>query len=95
MCIRTKEKGHGIGRSKVARLMSENDLSCRTKRAYIRTTVSVPAKNPAPNLLRRDFVSRAPDTKWVSDITRTVRGWASLCVIIDLYSRLGGRMVFV
>ena len=84
-----KKKGHSIGRNKVARLMSENDLSCRTKRAYIRTTVSDPKKKPAPNLLQRDFVARAPDTKWVSDITyvRTVRGWAYLCVIIDLYSR--------
>ena len=63
--------------------MSENDLSCRTKRAYIRTTVSDPEKKSAPNLLRRDFVARAPDTKWVSDITRTACGWAYLCVIID------------
>ena len=90
-----KKKGHSIVRSKVTRLMSENDLSCCTKRAYMRTTVSDPKKKPAPNLLQRDFVARAPDTKWVSDITRTVRGWAYLCVIIDLYSRLGGRMVFV
>ena len=26
---------------------------------------------------------------------KVARGWAYLCVIIDLYSRLGGRMVFV
>jgi transposase InsO family protein len=40
-----------------------------------------------PNLLDRDFVSQAPNQKWVTDVTyiRTQQGWAFLSIIKDLF----------
>jgi transposase InsO family protein len=39
------------------------------------------------NVLNRDFVARAPNQKWVTDITfvRLQQGWAYLSIIKDLY----------
>lgn len=44
----------------------------------------------APNLLNRDFRAKAPNTKWVTDITaiETAEGELSLAVVIDIYSRM-------
>ena len=41
------------------------------------------------NLLKQDFYARAPNQKWVGDITylRTDEGWLYLAVVIDLWSR--------
>ena len=40
-----------------------------------------------PNLLKRDFVSQAPNQKWVTDVTyiRTQQGWAFLSILQDLF----------
>jgi putative transposase len=44
----------------------------------------------APNLLNRDFSAKAPNTKWVTDITAvwTAEGWLYVAVVLDLFSRL-------
>jgi putative transposase len=41
------------------------------------TTKSDPTKQPAPNVLNRDFAADAPNRKWVTDITYlpTLAGW--------------------
>ena len=43
----------------------------------------------APNLLNRQFATKAPDSVWVGDITYvwTVEGWLYLATVIDLFSR--------
>ena len=46
-------------------------------------------KQPAPNMLDRDFTATRPNQKWVTDITYlpTLAGWVYLAVVLDLFSR--------
>ena len=83
------EAGIKIGHGKVERLMRENSLNCRTRKAFRTTTRADETKTPAPDVLKRDFTADAPDLKWVSDITYvpSASGWLYLCVFIDLFSR--------
>ena len=77
-------------RKRVARLMRENDLVCKTGRRFKVTTTDSKHNLPvAPNLLEQDFSADRPDEKWVSDITyiKTKQGWLYLAVVMDLYSR--------
>jgi len=45
---------------------------------------------PANNVLNRAFKTKAPNEKWVSDVTfiPTREGWLFLATIMDLYSRM-------
>ena len=78
-----------VGRKRVARLMHEDGISARTKRRFVKTTDSNHDLAIAPNLLKRDFFSSAPNKVWVGDITYldTHQGWLYLAVLIDLFSR--------
>ena len=53
------------------------------------TTKIDPTKKPAANTLDRDFTVRAPNQKWVTDITylATTAGWVYLATVVDLFSR--------
>lgn len=83
------EFAHG-SRPRVARLMKEMGLRCRTVRKFIATTDSKHTEPVAPKLLNRQFSSSAPDVAWVSDITYIKVGnrWRYLTVFIDLFSRI-------
>jgi putative transposase len=50
---------------------------------------SNPFADPAPNLLRHNFVAKVTNQVWSSDITyiQTGQGFVYLAVVIDLYSR--------
>lgn len=77
-------------RNTVARAMRDLGLKSRVKKAFRpTTTTSDPAKQPADNVLDRDFRATAPNQKWVTDITYlpTAAGWVYLAVVIDLFSR--------
>ena len=76
----------------VARLMKKNGLISvhfRRKRKFVVTTDSSRTRAPSPNLLQRDFTAKAPNQKWVGDITyiMTGEGWLYLATVIDLFSR--------
>jgi putative transposase len=77
-------------RNTVATAMREMGLQSRTKRGFTPTTTkSDPARQPAANVLDRDFMAEAPNRKWVTDITYlpTAAGWVYLAVVLDLFSR--------
>lgn len=77
-------------RNTVARAMREMGLKSRVSKAFVpRTTRTDPTKQPAPNVLDRDFTATRPNQKWVTDITYlpTLVGWAYLAVVLDLFSR--------
>ena len=77
-------------RNTVARAMRDMGLSSRISKAFTPTTTkSDPTKQPAPNLLDRDFTATRPNQKWVTDITYlpTLAGWVYLAVVVDLFSR--------
>ncbi len=74
---------------RVARLMRVHHLRARHKRKYRVTTKVNPKLPVAPNQLAQHFQARAPNEKWVSDLTYiwTREGWLYLAVVMDLYSR--------
>ena len=84
-----KRQGFSVGGKRVARLMRENGLAARPKKAWKRTTDSRHGLAVAENLLGRDFKAAKPGEKWISDITyvRTRSGWMYLTVVLDLYDR--------
>ena len=75
------------GENRVARLMRENELAARAKKAF-RPRTTTPGQAAAPNLIK-ELQPSAPDQVWVSDITyvATFEGWLYLGVILDLFSR--------
>lgn len=79
-----------VSRPRVARLMQEMGLKCRTVRRFVATTASRHTEPVAPNILNRHFSPSAPDVVWVSDITYLRAGgkWLYLTVFIDLFSRM-------
>jgi putative transposase len=77
-------------RNTVARAMREMGLKSRVARGFTpATTQADPTKQPAPNVLNRDFAAAAPNRKWTTDITYlpTAEGWVYLAVVMDLFSR--------
>ena len=76
--------------NRVARLMRENELRARPRKAFRpKTTQPDHAACPSPNLLANVDPPAAPGTQVVSDITyiATREGWLYLAVVLDLYSR--------
>ena len=84
-----RASGVRCARKRVARLMRAAGLARCYRRRRARTTVADPAHTPAPNLVARAFVARAPDRLWIGDITyiATWEGWLYLAVLVDVYSR--------
>ena len=77
-------------RNTVAHAMREMGRKSRVRKAFIpATTMTDPTKQPAPNVLDRDFTATRPNQKWVTDITYlpTLCGWVYLAVVLDLFSR--------
>ncbi len=84
-----RRDGVSCSRNRVARLMRQEGLWGRRRRAFKATTDSRHSFPVAPNLLARDFTATAPDQVWVSDITYlpSAEGWEYLATIMDLYNR--------
>lgn len=82
-----RQEGLRCGENRVARLMRENKLAARRKRAF-RPRTTLAGQAAAPNLIK-ELAPSGPDQIWVSDITyvATAEGWLYLAVILDLYSR--------
>lgn len=79
-----------VSRPRVARLMRNMGLKCRTVKKFVATTDSKHNEPVAPNLLDRNFTVSLPDQVWVTDITYLKVGskWHYLTVFIDLFSRM-------
>ena len=80
---------HHVGHNRVGRLMRKAGLVGVTRRRECWTTVRDRGVQPAPDLVRRDFVADAPNQLWVADITYipTWSGFLYLAVVLDVFSR--------
>lgn len=87
--LRDEREFSTVSRPRVARLMKEMGLKCKTTRKLVVTTDSKHKQPVAPNLLDRKISTSAPNTAWVSDITYIKVGskWHYLTVFINLFSR--------
>lgn len=84
-----REDGHRVGRRRTARIMRENGMFARRRKAWRRSVAGCGSERAAPNLLDRNFTARAPNQAWVTDVkyVRTKEGWLYLAPVIDLFSR--------
>jgi putative transposase len=84
-----RDEGERCARHRVARLMRTAGIRAKTVRKFRPTTNSAHTHPVAQNLLAQDFTARAPNQRWVSDITYipTEEGWLYLAVVLELYSR--------
>ena len=82
-----------VSRKRVARLMVAERLRAKRSRRY-RALSGIERAGPAPHLLQRCFYAPRPNLRWASDVTAcpTRQGWLYLAVVLDLYSRRGGRL---
>lgn len=81
-------QGERCSLNRVARLMHAARLVGIPAVKQWRRRLSTKRPEYVTNHLERDFTSKQPNTKWVTDITyiRTGEGWLYLAVVIDLYN---------
>jgi transposase InsO family protein len=82
--------GQPVNHKRIARLMREHGLQSHKRRRFrVITTDSKHAHPVAPNVLQRDFQARAPNQKWLADMTYvpTDEGWLYVALVLDLHAR--------
>lgn len=80
--------GRQVAKKTVLKLMRQLGLNCRVRRKkYLSYRGEV--GHIAPNLLDRDFTARAPNQKWVTDVTEFRVGEEKLYLspVMDLFDR--------
>lgn len=84
-----KTQGFALGKKRVERLMKDVGIAVLPARRFVVTTDSDHDQPIAPDLLQQDFTAKAPNQRWVTDITYvpTAEGWLFLAAIVDLFSR--------
>ena len=90
MTVELREHGEPVGKMRVARLMREDRLQGRQRRAFRPQTTQSNHDGPiAPNRLAEVKAITACDQVWQTDITYlpTRAGWLYLAVVIDAWSK--------
>lgn len=86
-----EEKGHYAGKDKVAKLMKEEDIRARQKKAFVpKTTINNPSDKKSERLFKIEETEVVkPNQVWASDLTYipTEEGFLYLVVVIDLFNR--------
>jgi putative transposase len=69
--------------------MKRAELKTITRRRFVKTTRRDKTRQPAPDLVGRDFSADKQNPLWLGDITyvRTLAGFLFLAVIVDVFSR--------
>jgi len=73
----------------VAKLLRARSLRAHNGKGFRHERAVESSTQVKQNVLARNFESKGPNRKWVSDITYigVGRGWAYLAVVLDLFSR--------
>jgi transposase InsO family protein len=82
-------QGVACCRNTVAKLMRHEQIVPRAIRHFRVTTDSRNTKEVSPNLVKRRFKAKRPNSCWLSDVTYipTREGWLYLAAVMDVYSR--------
>ena len=85
--------GQVVNKKLIRSIMSELGISGLPKRKRPKAMPTHPAA--AEDLVRRNFVRKGPNQLWMTDITEhpTREGKLYCCVVLDAWSREGGRLV--
>ncbi|MFH1584058.1 MAG: IS3 family transposase [Actinomycetota bacterium] len=77
-----------INHKKVYRIMKDNNILCKIKRSFKKTTNSAHSYKKYPNLIK-DKVAKHINKIWHADITyiRILTSFVYLAIVIDAYSR--------
>jgi putative transposase len=84
------DQGMKVSRQRVARLMRAAHIrGVSRRRAWVVTTRRDKDKQPAPDLVKREFKADGPNQLWVADMTYvpTWAGFIYLAVVLDVWSR--------
>jgi len=84
------DRGVRVARQRVARLMRAHGIrGVSRRRGYVVTTKRDETQRPAPDLVKRAFVAKAPNQLWVADMTYvpTWAGFIYLAIVLDVWSR--------
>lgn len=86
-----ENKGHIVGKDRVAKLMREENISVRKKKAYVpKTTINNPSDIKSARLFKIEETKIIkPNQIWASDLTYipTEEGFMYLVVVLDLFNR--------
>jgi putative transposase len=84
-----KAAGEAVGEKRVARKMSEADISGVSRRTTPPTTTSSKKNRSLLDLVDREFEADEPNELWIADITYipTEAGYMYLAVVLDVYRR--------
>jgi transposase InsO family protein len=85
-----RDAGWTVSKKTVAASMRRQNLVARRIRRRRGLTRPDKTRKPFPDLLRRDFTAKAPNQRWVGDMTEIPvdgHGKLYLAMVIDLYSR--------
>lgn len=90
ICKQLKKEGKCVGHNRVAKLMKKHNIKSKVKRKFRNHSKIINDNNAFENIVNRQFTPLHSDMIWCSDITYipTKKGWAYLCVFIDLFSKM-------
>lgn len=83
------KQGERLSLGRVERLMRQHEIVALRAKRHQRVYKQRLSQLGAENILERNFKAKAPNRKWVSDITfiPTREGYLYLATVLDLYSR--------
>jgi putative transposase len=86
-----ERRGHKVGEDRVAKLMREENIRARQKKAFVpKTTVNNPEDKKSERLFKIESTEvTQPNQVWASDLTYipTSEGFLYLVVVLDLFTR--------
>lgn len=86
-----EKRGHSVGKDRVAKLMKEEGIRARQKKAFVpKTTVNNPSDIKSERIFKIEKTEVVrPNQVWASDLTYipTEEGFVYLVVVMDLFNR--------
>jgi transposase InsO family protein len=84
-----RSQGYRYGENRVARIMKEEGIRSKSRKAFRVTTKSSGDRPLVEDLVQRQFETDKPGKIWISDITYiwTQEGWLYLATVMDIFNR--------